>query len=107
MTKTCKEMLWMKRLIKELGLKQNEYAMNCDSQNTLDLSKNVTCHYRTKQIDVRYFWICKAVNTQEMLLKKIHINKNPANILIKVVTHNKHQSCTKIVRLNSNGVMNK
>ena len=35
-----KEMLWLKRFLQELGLKQDGYVVNCDSQCALDLSKN-------------------------------------------------------------------
>ena len=39
-TKAGKEMLWMKRFLQDLGLKQDGYVVHFDSQNALDLSKN-------------------------------------------------------------------
>ncbi|KAK9134561.1 hypothetical protein Syun_013891 [Stephania yunnanensis] len=99
-TEASKEMLWLKRFLQELGLKQEDgYAVNCDSQSALDLSKNATYHCRTKHIDIRYHWIREVVNDHEMSLKKIHTDKNPADMLTKVVTREKHQSCTKLVGL--------
>uniref|UniRef100_A0A2N9IAG3 CCHC-type domain-containing protein n=1 Tax=Fagus sylvatica TaxID=28930 RepID=A0A2N9IAG3_FAGSY len=53
-TEAGKEMLWMKRFLQDLGLKQDEYVVHCDSQGALDLSKNFTYHSQTKHIDVRY-----------------------------------------------------
>jgi len=47
-------MLWMKRFLLELGVRQDEYVVFCDSQSAMDLSKNATYHSRTKHIDVRY-----------------------------------------------------
>ena len=36
-TELCKEMLWMKKFMQELGLKQDEYEVYCDSQyNSLE-----------------------------------------------------------------------
>ena len=35
-----KEMLWLKWFLQELGLKQDGYVVNCDSQSSIDLSKN-------------------------------------------------------------------
>lgn len=32
-----KEMLWLKRFLQELGLKQGEYVVLCDSQSAMDL----------------------------------------------------------------------
>ena len=52
--KAGKEMLWMKRFLQELDLKQRDYIVHCDSQSAIDLSKNTMYHARTKHIDVRY-----------------------------------------------------
>lgn len=41
---------------------------------------------------MRYHWIRKVVNNQEILLKNIHTDKNLANMLTKVVTRDKYQS---------------
>jgi len=32
-----KEMLWMKQFLQELGFKQKEYVVLCDSQSAIDL----------------------------------------------------------------------
>ena len=50
-------MLWLKRFLQELGLKQDEYVVNCDSQSAIDLSKNSMYHSRSKYIEVRYHWL--------------------------------------------------
>lgn len=52
-----KEMLWLKRFLQKLGVKQKKYVVYCDSQSAMDLSLNATYHSRTKHIDVRYHWI--------------------------------------------------
>ena len=44
----------MKAFFKELGLKQDEYVVYCDSQSAIDLSNIVTYHFKTKNIEVRY-----------------------------------------------------
>lgn len=53
-TETCKEILWMKRLLHELGQEQQKYIVHCNSQSTIHLSKNSSFHSRSKHIDVRY-----------------------------------------------------
>ena len=46
-----KEVLWMKDFIGELGIRQKEYRLYCDSQSAIHLAKNVTAyHSRTKHI---------------------------------------------------------
>ena len=55
-TEIGKEMLWMKRFLQELGLKQRDYIVHCDSQSAIDLRNNTMYHARTKHINVRYQW---------------------------------------------------
>ena len=44
----CKEFLWMKRFMQELGFKQQHYVVYCDNQSAIHLSKNSTFHARSK-----------------------------------------------------------
>nr|GEY99414.1 retrovirus-related Pol polyprotein from transposon TNT 1-94 [Tanacetum cinerariifolium] len=52
-TEACKELLWLKRFLQELGFKQQRYAVLCDNQSAIHLAKNSMFHKRTKYIDVR------------------------------------------------------
>jgi hypothetical protein len=61
-----KKMLWMKRFLQNLGLKQDEYVVYCDSQSALDLGKNSMYHSQKKHIDVRYHWLRLIVDQQLM-----------------------------------------
>uniref|UniRef100_A0A2N9FPQ8 Reverse transcriptase Ty1/copia-type domain-containing protein n=1 Tax=Fagus sylvatica TaxID=28930 RepID=A0A2N9FPQ8_FAGSY len=101
-TEAGKEMLWMKRFLQDLGLKQDEYVVHCDSQSALDLSKNSTYHSLMKNIDVRYHWLRLIVDQQLMQLRKIHTNKNPADMLTKVVSKEKLELCAGSADMNSN-----
>ena len=42
-----KKMLWLKQFLQELGLKQDGYVVNCDSQSAMDLSKNSMYYSRS------------------------------------------------------------
>ncbi|GMP59796.1 hypothetical protein CsSME_00022932 [Camellia sinensis var. sinensis] len=84
-------MLWLKRFLQELGLKQEKFTVHCDSQSAIDLSKNSMYHSRTKHIDIRYHWIREVMEQQLLELIKIHTNKNPADILTKVVSRDKFE----------------
>ena len=48
------EALWLKGLVKELGLKQQGVHMHCDSQSVIYLAKYQVYHTRTKHIDVKF-----------------------------------------------------
>ena len=43
------------------GFKTKRLHIHCDSQSAIDLSKNTMYHIRTKHVDVRYYWIMKAI----------------------------------------------
>ena len=91
-----KEMLWLKGFLQELGLKQDEYLVLCDSQSAMDLSKNSMYHARTKHIDVRYHWLRNVIELKKMKLKKVNTNKNGADMLTKVVPGSKLDVCSKL-----------
>ncbi|MCI06930.1 putative gag/pol polyprotein [Trifolium medium] len=56
-TEACKEILWMKRFLHELGQEQHKYVVHCVSQSAIQLSNNSSFHSRSKHIDVRYHYI--------------------------------------------------
>jgi hypothetical protein len=93
-------MLWMKRFLLELGVKQDEYVVFCDSQSAIDLSKNATYHSRTKHIDVRYHCLREVIDKKQMRLEKIHTEKNPSDMLTKVVPTRKLELCSQLTGLN-------
>ena len=97
-----KEMLWLMRFLQELGFEQKEYKIHCDSQSALDLSKNSMYHSRTKHIDIRYHWIREVMEKQLLKLVKIHTDKNPADMLTKVVTRDKLELCRDIAGMDFN-----
>ena len=86
----------MKRFLQELGLKQREYVVLCDSQSSMDLSKNAIYHAHTKHIDVRYHWLRDVIEDRRMKLKKVHTDKNGADMLTKMVPGSKLEVCCKL-----------
>ena len=52
-----KEAIWLKRMLKELGVDQRSIMINCDSQSAICLSKNQTHHEKTKHIDIKLHFI--------------------------------------------------
>ena len=55
----AKDMLWMKRFLLELGVRQDEYMVFNDSSSAMNLSKNAAYHFDTKHIDVSSHLIYK------------------------------------------------
>jgi hypothetical protein len=60
-TETVKEAIWLRALVGDLGLQQDETLVFCDSQSAMYLTKNQIYHERTKHIDVKYYFLREVV----------------------------------------------
>jgi hypothetical protein len=49
-TEASKEMIWLQRFMEELGKKQENSRLYCDSESAIHLAKNSTFHSKTKHI---------------------------------------------------------
>ena len=98
-TEACKELLWMKKFFKELGMKQEKYILHCDSQSAIHLSKNPTFHSRSKHIQVRYHWIRDVLEMKLLQLEKIHTDDNGSDMMTKILPSEKLMSCKRIAGL--------
>jgi hypothetical protein len=95
-TEASKELLWLKRLVCELGFKQDKYVLFCDNQSAIHLSKNASFHSRSKHIEVRYHWIQNMLSSKQLQLEKVHTDDNGADMLTKVVTRAKLDVCRRL-----------
>ena len=59
-------------------------------------------HSWTKHIDIHYYLIHEVMDQQMSKLVKIHTNKNPADMLTNVVTHDKLRICIDIASMDDN-----
>ncbi|XP_052295398.1 secreted RxLR effector protein 161-like [Citrus sinensis] len=94
-----KEAIWLKGMLKELGVDQRSIMINCDSQSAICLSKNQTHHEMTKHIDIKLHFIRLEVLRATVKLQKIHTDKNVADILTKPVTTAKFKLCLELARI--------
>ena len=94
-----KEAIWLKGLISELGMSQKTIDVFCDSSSVIYLSKNPTHHEKTKHIDIKLHFIRNVVSMGVVRMVKIHTDKNPADMLTKVVTIAKFRVCLDIIGL--------
>ncbi|KAH9745502.1 hypothetical protein KPL70_004095 [Citrus sinensis] len=98
-TKAVKEALWLKGLILELGVSQKTVDVFCDSSSAIYLSKNPAYHEKTKHIDIKLHFIRNVVSIGVVKMVKIHTDRNPADMLTKVVTTAKFKVCLDIAGL--------
>lgn len=86
----------MKKFFKDIGQKQNNFIVYCDSQSAIHLSKNSSFHYRSKHIDVRYHWICDVLEMKLLQIQKIHTDDNGLDMMTKALTREKLVSVEKL-----------
>jgi hypothetical protein len=98
-TEASKEMIWLQRFMEELGKKQENNKLYCDSQSAIHLAKNSAFHSKTKHIQLRYHFIQSTLEDGQLKLEKIHTSQNPADMLTKGVTREKLSSCSVSVGL--------
>ena len=59
MTEVCKELIWLKYFLKELGKEQKAPSLHSDNQSTIELANNLVYYDKIKHIDMWYYFICK------------------------------------------------
>jgi hypothetical protein len=91
--------IWLQRFMEELGKKQENNKLYCDSQSAIHLAKKSAFHSKTKHIRLRYHFIRSALEDGQLKMEKIHTSQNPADMLTKGVTREKLSSCSVSVGL--------
>jgi len=77
----CKEFIFIMRFLEELGLQQENYVLNGDSQSRFHLAKNLVFHYKKKHIDGRHHWIHEVLDDGLLKLGKIYTLENQVDII--------------------------
>jgi hypothetical protein len=71
-TEASKEMIWLQRFMEELGKKQENNRLYCDSESAIHLANNSAFHSKTKHIKLRYHFIRSILEDGHLKLEKIH-----------------------------------
>ena len=91
LTEGTKQLIWLRRLIQELGIDQTQpTSLRSDNLGAITLSHDATYHARTKHINVAYHFIHEKVASREATLTYIHTKENTADILTKGLDVQQH-----------------
>ena len=71
-TEVVKVAIWLKDLVGDLGLQQDDTAIFCDSQSAIHLTKNQMYYEITKHIDVKYHFISEIVSQDTIAQRLLH-----------------------------------
>ena len=94
-----KEVIWMKDFIGELGIRQEEFGLYCDSESVIHLAKNEAYHSRTMHIQRKYHCIRERVEDKDFALTKIPMEENGSDVLTKVLSVEKLEVCRRRIKL--------
>jgi hypothetical protein len=78
--------------MEELGKKQENNRLYCDSESAIHLAKNLAFHSKTNHIHLKYHFIRSVLEDGHLKLEKIHTSHNRADMLKKGVTRDKLSS---------------
>ncbi|GAA0186984.1 transmembrane signal receptor [Lithospermum erythrorhizon] len=80
---SCTQLIWMKQMLEEYGVKPGVMTLYCDNMSAISISKNPVQHSRTKHIDIRHHFIRNLVEDGVVKLEHVSSDKQLADILTK------------------------
>ena len=99
MTDAFKEAIWLRGILNEINLLNEDVTIFSDSQSAIHLSKNPVYHDRTKHVDIRYHFVRDQIASGLIKLQKIPTEENPADMGTKVLTAVKFQHCMNLLHV--------
>lgn len=81
--KMAKEVIWLDRLIMEMGLTHGVINLHCDSHSALHLVANQDMDSRVKHINIKYHFIRQLIS--EKTIVYINDKLNPPDTLTRVI----------------------
>jgi hypothetical protein len=82
-----REVMWLKRLIQELGIQLGTVTIHSDNTGAITISKDPALHPRTKHIDVKYHYIRDKVEEKEATVTHCPTADMIADIFTKPLAH--------------------
>ena len=80
---TICEGIWIRALLRELGMAQPTTTIHEDNQGCIALAKNPVQHHRTKHIDVKYHFIREQIEQESFQVIYCQTDEMKADVLTK------------------------
>nr|GEU88861.1 retrovirus-related Pol polyprotein from transposon TNT 1-94 [Tanacetum cinerariifolium] len=81
--KACQQAIWMKQALIDYDVRLDDVPIMCDNKGTIDLSKNLVQHSRTKHIEIRHHFLRDNVQKGHISIEKEPSVDKIADILTK------------------------
>lgn len=93
------QLLWMMHALKDYGLNYRKFQVLIDNINSINLTKNLVYHSRTKYIKVKHHFIRDHIENEDIVLKHIESKSNIDDIFIKPLTEDEFNTLRKRLSL--------
>ena len=90
-TAAAQYLLWLKRLIQELGCHQGAPVLWCYNKSTIALTKDPVYSARSKHIEASYHFLRELSIQGELTVQHVATNENVADIFTKPLARERHQ----------------
>ncbi|CAI7855134.1 unnamed protein product [Closterium sp. NIES-53] len=98
-----KEVVWMRRLLEELGQEQEgPTPVFCDSQGAIAMARNAVLHGLNKHMHIKWHWVRKEVKKGTISLHYINTTKQPTYLMTKWLAEHQHWSCANLCGMSFN-----
>ncbi|CAI7868074.1 unnamed protein product [Closterium sp. NIES-53] len=92
----AKEVVWMRRLLEEIGVCQKEpTVILCDNELAVKLAKNACLHGLTKHMRPKWHWVRRLLD-KEVRLEIVKTHQQAADILTKRLAESEHWKGMKL-----------
>jgi hypothetical protein len=79
----CAQILWMKAILNDFGIKFKQVPLLCDNESVMKLTNNPVQHVRTKHIDVRHHFIRDHQQKGDICIESVGTDDQLADIFTK------------------------
>ena len=80
------EVVWLQKLLCDLDVQvDGPVVIYCENMSSIQLSRNLVFHARTKHIEMHYHFVREKVSASEIDLANVSTHEHVANIFIKAL----------------------
>jgi hypothetical protein len=98
LTEACKEVEWVRGLLKELRYGSDlPTTLSTDNEGALALANNPVSHNRTKHIAIRHHYVREKIADKSVWIQHVPTEMMTADSLTKALARQKHAKCTQLM----------
>ena len=91
------QLFWMKKLLSDYEISQDTMVVYCDNSSSIDISKNLAQHSKTKNIEIRYHFIRDLVERKIVVFEYIPTERQNVDIFTKPLDKSKFETLRQVI----------